>query len=470
MGKKNNKSFFVCQSCNLKQNIDQSVHISLNYCVRCYNKEQIYRDMIKKFDFYKLHLEETNRYTKIRKNKLKDLIRLNEILLPQTMFVLEDGEIQTYLSEIQRDAIKKGLQELEAIYHLNVNEDAITHELIEKIKPIWQNKRLPSKQEQNALIEELEPFIDKKIENLDRFFKDLRKIVKIPYFTNYKGKFQVKYMRPFQFNESYLFRNVKTYRRRILKYTDQKERFNYFIKQIGQSCQFQTVNDALKASIEDYAQIIAKDDIELFTDRLLHEINNREDSQLIPNIAKYIMDNHEYIFETWFTKILPFDKSRFMASQARTGSRTDFVVRLQYTFRNYELKMISETLKETTELMIREKAQKKIEKFQQDETLSEEKRQMKIDRTQDRLEKDLQPEKLKQLQIQNMNGSPMVARFLLINGEKSFNIVLNTIIRYHYKRLKIDTPVQYITNVLESGAEEVRKDLKAYYIIQSREW
>ena len=101
MNKSQQKSFFICTSCKLKQNIDQSVHISKNYCVRCYNKEQIYQDMIQKFNFYQRILKEKGDLTPIRKKKLKELIRLNEILLPQTIFELEDGEIisnlQNYL-------------------------------------------------------------------------------------------------------------------------------------------------------------------------------------------------------------------------------------------------------------------------------------------------------------------------------------------------------------------------------------
>lgn len=167
----------------------------------------------------------------------------------------------------------------------------------------------------------------------------------------------------FSIQSKLLLKTVKTYRKRILFYTDQKHQFQYFVEKIGQICQFQTVNDALKQAIEIYVKEIASEAMQRFADRMMEEINIREKSNLIPNIAKYIMDNHEVIFETWYTKILPFDKSRFMASQARTGSRTDFVVRLQYKFRHYELKMIMESLKSTTELMIKEKAKSKLKKF-----------------------------------------------------------------------------------------------------------
>ncbi|MCF2141577.1 MAG: hypothetical protein K9W44_16100 [Candidatus Lokiarchaeota archaeon] len=470
MNKSQQKSFFICTSCKLKQNIDQSVHISKNYCVRCYNKEQIYQDMIQKFNFYQRILKEKGDLTPIRKKKLKELIRLNEILLPQTIFELEDGEIISNLKEMQKNAIKTGMKELEKKYGLNINDDAITYELIDKLRPIWESSQKISKNKITYYLEQLEPFIDKKIENIPKFFKDLRSSCHIPYFTKTNKGYCIKYMRPFPFNQNFLLKTVKTYRKRILFYTDQKHQFQYFVEKIGQICQFQTVNDALKQAIEIYVKEIASEAMQRFADRMMEEINIREKSNLIPNIAKYIMDNHEVIFETWYTKILPFDKSRFMASQARTGSRTDFVVRLQYKFRHYELKMIMESLKSTTELMIKEKAKSKLKKIQNDKSLSEEKRLLKIKRINERLQNDLLPENLERIQIQNMNSAPMVARLLLLNAEKAFNLILNQIIRYHYRRLNISTPVQYITNVLESGAEEIRRDLKAFYFIHSREW
>jgi len=40
------KNFFTCKSCGLEQNLDQSVHIKQKYCVSCYNKEQVFREMM----------------------------------------------------------------------------------------------------------------------------------------------------------------------------------------------------------------------------------------------------------------------------------------------------------------------------------------------------------------------------------------------------------------------------------------
>ncbi|MHA1648440.1 MAG: hypothetical protein ACTSVL_12800, partial [Promethearchaeota archaeon] len=222
--------------------------------------------------------------------------------------------------------------------------------------------------------------------------------------------------------------------------------------------------------IQKYVKEFANEDIDYLSNRMMREINQSEDAKLIPNIAKYILENNEYIFRTWFTEILPFDKSRFWVSDAKTGSRTDFVVRLQYTFRNYELKILMNALRDSTELLIRSKSENKLMKIKKDKNLSPEKKKEKIVKVLARLEKNLEPDKLAQKQKENAQGAQMVARFLLINSEKAFNLVLNKIIRYHYKRLRITTPVSYITNVLESGAWEKGKNLKAFYVIHSREW
>ena len=223
-------------------------------------------------------------------------------------------------------------------------------------------------------------------------------------------------------------------------------------------------------SIETYAKTNFPERIQQFSERILREINQEETSHLIPNIAKYIMDNHEYVFETWFSKILPFDKSRFMVSQAKTGSRTDFVVRLQYTFRNYEIRYIQRELEATTEILLRSKTNEKIGKIKANKDFSEADKQKKIDREEQRLRKNLSVEYIEGQKKKAGDSAPMVARFLLLNGEKAFNFILDQVIRYHYKRLKIETSVYYITNVLESGATLKNRSLKAFYMIQSREW
>jgi hypothetical protein len=80
------------------------------------------------------------------------------------------------------------------------------------------------------------------------------------------------------------------------------------------------------------------------------------------------------------------------------------------------------------------------------------------------------PDKLKAAQDAEMNNTSNTARFLVLNAEKAFNIVLDYIIKYHYKRLEITTPVQFITNVSKSFAEEKLGTLIVSYWISSREW
>lgn len=470
MGKKSTiKSFFTCKSCFLEQNLDQSVHVDIPYCVRCYNKEQIWNEIMEYFDSFEYFLKDRDNYTPIRKKKIKMLKELSEMLLPQTIFDQSVGETHDSLKEIQRTAFRKAILSLQEKYRFDINENAISHELVSKMQPIFHYKRYTQKFIDNILTH-LDPFIDKPVTKIAQFFRDLKRRVKTPAFTKRKGKFQIIDKNPFMFNDSYLMDTVKAYVKKINKARSQPERFRRFVQYIGKDCQFQTMNDLLLMSIQKYVQDVFPVHVSKFNDRIMREINQEEESHLIPNIAKYVMDNHEYVFETWFTRILPFDKSRFMVSGAKTGSRTDFIVRLQYTFRSYEMKAIEESLRETASLMLKEKAERKIEKIKADAKLTDEKKESKIQKEINRLKERLKPESIKEYEDKAASSFQMVARFLLINGEKAFNLILDNVIKYHYKRLNITTPVSYITNVLESGATERRNDLKAFYLIQSREW
>ncbi|UYP47662.1 hypothetical protein NEF87_003947 [Candidatus Lokiarchaeum ossiferum] len=464
------KKFFKCNSCGLEQNLDQSVHITLKYCVSCYNKEQIHRESMRKINMYIALLKEKNKYSKIRRQKIQDIIRINELILPLTIFQLEDGEVLDYLHESRRNAFKSGLKQITEKYNLSLNPDIITHELINKLEPIWKFRRVPTSQKLDERLSPLDPFIDKPIKEKQLFFKDIKKAITMPYFTKVKGKYLIKQMAPFKFKDSYILKTIKTYRKAIEKAATQPEQFRRFLKALGMNCQFQTIDDRLKLGIQEYARDVSEDQIKILTNRMISEIDQAENSFLIPNIAKHIMDNHERLFEKWFCYILPFDKSRFMSVQAKTGSRTDFVVRLQYHFRKYELKMIYDALWESSEYLVRAKTEQKLAKIKKDSSLAPEQKKLKIAKALERLEKNLAADKLQQTREQNAKGSPMVARFLLLNSEKAFNMVLDKIIRYHYKRLNLTTPVSYITNVLESGAEEKKGELKAFYMIQSREW
>lgn len=425
---------------------------------------------MKKIQMYIDLLKENNKYTKIRKQKIKDLIRINEMILPLTVFQLEDGEILDYLHDSRRTAFKAGLKIITNKYKLSLNQDIITHELVNNLQRIWKSRRVPSSQKLDDCLSPLDPFIDKPIKEKSKFFSDIKKAITVPYFTKIKGKYQMKRVAPFKFTDSYVSKTVKAYRKQIEKASTQPAQFKRFLKALGKNCQYQTIDDRLKFGIQQYAKEVSGDEIAVLTNRMIAEIDQAESSFLIPNIAKHIMDNHERLFETWYTSILPFDKSRFMSVQAKTGSRTDFVVRLQYHFRKYELKMIYDALWASAENLIHAKTEQKIAKIKKDSSMPADQKKKKIEKTLERLEKNLTADKLQQTREQNAKGSPMVARFLLLNAEKAFNMVLDKIIRYHYKRLNLTTPVSYITNVLESGAEEKKGELKAFYLIQSREW
>ena len=462
-------SFFTCRSCHKEQNLDQSVNISENYCVSCYNKEQIWQEVMQHFKAFKHYLKDRDKYTKIRRKKIKLLKTLSEMLLPQSIFILEVGEVEDMLHDLQRSAFKQAILALQDKYGFQINEKAISFELVQKLRLIFEYSRY-STEKKEELSSHLTPFIDKPIHDLSSFFHDLNEKAKCLAFTRSNGNFELVPVNPFQFNDSYLLKTVESYAKQIYKASSQPERFKHFVQFVGKDCQFQTIDDMLKKSIQRYAQSFFESRIKKFSERIMREINQTEQSYLIPNIAKYIMDNHEYVFETWYTKILPFDKSRIMISQAKTGSRTDFVVRLQYTFRSYELRSIKQALEDTTELLLRNKTNRKIEKISEKEDLSAEEKQKKIEREEERLKKNLAPENLEIQKKKAGASAPMVARFLLLNGEKAFNFILDNVIRYHYKRLNLTTPVTYITNVLESGATFKQRNLKAHYLIQSREW
>ncbi|MHA1511139.1 MAG: hypothetical protein ACTSRX_05400, partial [Promethearchaeota archaeon] len=444
------------------------------YCVSCYNKEQIHREVMMKMEKFIRFLKEKKQYTKIRRKRVQDLIRLNEMMSPLTFFLLEEGEISGIIDEFRLKAIKKGIEAIELKFKLDINNiHAINSSLIESLIPLWNYKRNLPKDKLNLFKEALNPIID--ISNLSKdklilLYQEFKKTSTVSYFTLSNKAYLIKYQPLFKYKKKYLLQIVKTYKHQIEKAASQPIQFKYFVNFLGNDCQFQTLNDKLKKTIQDYVLGLAKHDVDLISKRMINDINQAEQSNFIPNIAKYIMDNSEFIFTNWYTRILPFDKSRFMVSQAKTGSRTDFVVRLQYHFRSYELKMIENSLKESTETLLKAKTHQKIEKFRKNEQLSKEKRELKILKAKNQLEENLKPENLKKTQIENANGAPIIARFLLLNSEKAFNIVLNKIIRYFYKKLKIKTPVQYITNVLESGAVEKNRELKAFYRIHSREW
>jgi hypothetical protein len=466
--------FFVCKTCQKEQNLDQSLHVKQAYCVSCFNKEQIHGDMMEDMQNFIDHLKLNNQYTKARKKKINDLIKLNEILLPSTIITMDDEDILSTLKEAQQLAFKMAIQSNLMKYKYEIVDTyKIDNDFLKNIEPIWQYKRSIPKDHIKDLKIVLEPVIklptmsEKKINEL---FSDLKKQSKIPYFTQIKGNYIFKYLSPFKLKDGYLLKTVKTYRKKIIKANNHIEKFQRFIQVIGNKCQFQTMDDKLMKALQGYMQEYRKEELDIFTKRILKEINGLESTFLIPNMAKYILDNYERIFYRWYCNLMCFNRNKFMVDNARTGSRTDFVIQLFYNYDNSELKVISRVLEDTTELMLKDKGKIKISKLKKNKALTPEDRQKKIAKVEERLIKSLEPAALAQKQIDQKKTAPMVARVLVLNAEKAFNIVLDKVIRYHYKRLGLTTPVQYITNVLSSKFHQTKNNLEVSYLIQSREW
>ena len=468
------KKFFVCKSCGRDQNLDQTVHIKEKYCVSCFNKEQIHQEMIKQLHDYTIYLKDTKKDSKSRRKKMEELIQFNEMLLPKTFMKMPDDEVESALNELQQIAFKIGIEAIKEKYKFDVmNTTEINSELITKLRPLFDYKSPPQK-----MLEELLPLLDPiadiksvGVENYRTFFKDLRKAAVVPYFTLNKGIYTTKTDSPFKFKAKNLLPAVKTYRKRIRIASSQSAQFKRFLTIVGQKSEgFQTLEDRLEKAIGEFIRGETGQDLEEFQDRMLSEINASEDAPLIPNIAKYILENYERLMYTWFTRFLAFDKSRFMVSDVKTGSRTDFVMRLQYRYTKSELRQIAEELKNTTELLVRSKAKQRAKKIDDNKELTPEQRKERLAKSEEQLQKDLQPQNLAQKQSEQEKSAKMTARVLILNSEKAFNIILNKIIRYHYKRLQLTTPVQYITNVLASDSAEKRGELEAWYLIHSREW
>jgi hypothetical protein len=263
---------------------------------------------------------------------------------------------------------------------------------------------------------------------------------------------------------------LKTYRKPILKANSHEVLFKRFIEFLAQDCQFQTQGDKLLFSIRKYISDSKAEEMDQLTKWMLNSINQQEQADLIPNISIFIMENYEKIFNTLFTNYVPFEKVRFTVDNAKAMSRTDFAVKLRYGFRNYELKIIKNALVNSTEAMIRAKTQDKINQIKADKMIAPEEKESRINKAKQYLEEDLSPEKLLKRKEEQGKSYKMVARYLIINTEKAFNIILDKIIRYHYKRLNITTPVQYITNVSKSEAIDKKNELTVIYWISSREW
>ena len=150
-------------------------------------------------------------------------------------------------------------------------------------------------------------------------------------------------------------------------------------------------------------------------------------------------------------------------------SRTDFGLRIAYCYNRFELDLIQKALIKSAEELIKSKSQDQIANIEKDENLSETEQQTKIDQIISRLETNLSPENVKKRQDEQAKTDKMTAQYLVLNTEKAFNMVLDDLIRFHYKRLEISSSVEYITNVSKAENEELDGDFDVKYSITSRE-
>jgi hypothetical protein len=114
---------------------------------------------------------------------------------------------------------------------------------------------------------------------------------------------------------------------------------------------------------------------------------------------------------------LPFERQNITFESPKAMSRTDFAMKITYVFDNKEMNVIS-------------KEMKRVE-------------------YKDKLENN--------------------CSYLLLNSEKAFNNIIAYVLRHYYKKLKITSPVNYITNVSAREMKVTQKFIEVSYRISSRD-
>jgi transcription elongation factor Elf1 len=469
------KTYFTCEICGINQNVDQTVHIRKKLCVSCYTKEQVYATVQEKIALYILQLKEQKNYTQKRRNKVELMTQLNSILVPVNFFQLNDADTANTIVDVKTKAIKAAFNLIKDLFQMPMEKpDEMNAEWVASFGKFLKYKKILPKDQRATFRQALKPVLNG--DNLDNektmeYFKELKKVLYIPAIGRKNGTSMMRHLLFGDLNDSAILKALPTYRKAILKASSQATQFKRFIRFVGQTCQFQTRDDKIRFAIEDYiTQYCTGDEMNEFSRWFIQSVNDSETATLIPNISNFILQNYEHIFYTWYCKFLPFEKSRFLVDGAKAMSRTDFALHIIYQYSHSELKMIKQTLSDFTERVLKSKAQEQIDKIKKDEFIDENDKKDQIDQINTKLQQDLLPENLKKRQEEQMKLTTPSARFIVLNVEKAFNMILNKLIRYHYKRLKITTPVQYITNVSSGSFEEKKTSLTTSYWISSREW
>jgi transcription elongation factor Elf1 len=468
------KTSFTCNVCGISQNLDQSVHIKEKLCVTCYAKEQVWNRVEQQIKFYENQLKQTKKLSKIRKQKIVNLRLLNDLIAPNSILDFSEEDMIANLNEMQKSAVQRTLKIINTQIPLPaLNSDNIDEKIIQAVIALGKFKRKMPAAKYDEFLSLFSPvFAIKEIspEQIPELFKLLGKLTTIPKIEANSGKYLIKQLPLQKFKAAELLKTWKAYKKAVISANEQIKHFEHLMQFIAAHSQFQTVDDKMMHAIRAFCEKERKEEMKELTDWMLKGINGQEDAALIPNISRFILQNAEQIFYTWYSRILPFNKSQLLIANPKAMSRTDFALQIQYSYTKQELNLLKKILIENTETLIRAKAADRIAKIQANTTFSPEQKKVKIETEEKYLAQDLTPEKLKAAQEKNGATFNTTARFMVLNAEKAFNIVLDDIIRFHYKRLNLTTPVQFITNVGRSSVQESKSKLVATYWISSREW
>jgi len=214
-----------------------------------------------------------------------------------------------------------------------------------------------------------------------------------------------------------LFLAWSKYRARIMKVNEHKWKFGHFIRFIAEKSQFKTFKEMMSIAIGEYVDTYHEKEYETLQKTMLKEVEAIEDAMVYPNVAKYLYDNYERIYYRFFTEYLPFDKKNLTIDSPKSISRTDVALKIRYIFDNKEMTIIRRELNK----------------------------------------------------LNSQSKLPSVCGWILINSVKAFNRTITYILTAYHKKLKIDTPVTYATNIADYSIKETQKFIDVTYRITSRD-
>ena len=261
------------------------------------------------------------------------------------------------------------------------------------------------------------PIFEVTIEDIKNKVQNLKQLDSIKILSFQKNKFTTIIKETKNIHYDTLIKNWEQYLPRIQKINSHKSRFQHFIEFIAKESKFKTFKDLLRDTIIKYIKIYHGEEFKEYRDKVFAEIVAQEKSDILPNVAYYIYKNNERLFYHLFTDFLGFKRSHLTIDKPKAMSRTDFTIRITYVYDNIELKIIKDKLAE----------------------------------------------------IKSSYSPLSVCKWLVLNSEKSFNVVLNYVMKYYYKKLKINSSVGFITNVSSTDSTETQKFISVTYKVSSRE-